>query len=154
MPNNCIIDLPPAVVNKARANAHKQGKSLREVIEDAVVNTALDPVTDSDAEWITEKELQNLPWAPSRVTLYGKRKSGELKKGEHYKKTGRAIYYNRAEIERKFNRPPGEKTSEAGATDGVTASFPELSEPYGPDSFGGEDFPSDLPLKTFLPDKE
>lgn len=98
MAKNCIITLEPQIVEKAAANATKLGKSLKDVIEDAITTTA-----DIDAEnlpWIVEKELENEPWAPSRLTLWNMRRDGRLIAGKHYKKHGRFVYYNKQALKK------------------------------------------------------
>lgn len=107
MSKNCVITLDPALVVKASANAHKQGKSLKEVIEDAIITTASD---EKEGPWITEKALETLTWAPSRVSLYQMRKSGRLKEGTHYKRQGRFIYYNKEALQKMLSPAPVTKS--------------------------------------------
>ncbi len=97
MGKNCVITLDEKIVEKASANANKLGKSLKEVIEDTIIATA---ETKQDGPWITEKALDELTWAPSRVSLYQMRKDKRLKLGKHYKRQGRFIYYNKEELQK------------------------------------------------------
>jgi hypothetical protein len=128
MPKNCVITLDPAVVDKARANAHKQGKSLKEVIEDTIISTAK---AKTNEEWITERELEALPWAPSRITLLQMRKENRLVVGKHYKRRGRFIFYDKAALEYELKPAEPKLLPEQLASD---------FEPVGPDSFGGSDY--------------
>lgn len=125
---NCVITIDPALVDKARANAHRQGKSLKEVIEDTIISTAK---AKTDDAWITERELEALPWAPSRVTLGQMRKEGRLVTGKHYKRRGRFIFYDKAALEHELK--PAEPELKLGQ---LKSDF----EPVGPDSFGGSDY--------------
>ncbi len=95
MGKNCVITLDENIVEKASANANKLGMSLKEVIEEAIITTAS---KEDEGPWLTEKALEDLPWAPSRVSLYQMRKDGRLKDGKHYKRQGRFIYYNKEEL--------------------------------------------------------
>lgn len=95
MAKNCVITLDPSVVVEATEKAHKQGKSLKEVIEAAIINTASNKRPGS---WLTEKALEDLDWAPSRITLFQMRQDGRLQEGVHYKRQGRFIYYNKRQL--------------------------------------------------------
>ena len=95
MPKNCVITLDETVVDRASENAHKLGKNLKGVIEDAIISMA---TSETDGPWITERILETLSWAPSRVSLYQMRKDGRLVPGKHYKREGRFIYYHKAEL--------------------------------------------------------
>lgn len=97
MAKNCIITLDPEVVNRASSNAHKQGKSLKDVIEGAIISTAQNT---KEGPWITERALEDLDWAPSRISLWQMRKDGKLKVDVHYKRQGRFIYYNKAALKK------------------------------------------------------
>lgn len=101
MAKNCIIDLPPAVVERASDNANRLGKSLKEVIEDAVVTTA---EADIAGPWVTEKQLAKEAWCPSRVSLWEMRNSGKLVPGKHYKRKGRFIYYDVAGLRKMLDK--------------------------------------------------
>lgn len=96
MAKNCVITLDPDVVDKASINAQKHGKSLKEVIEGTIIDMA---ANDEDGDWITEKALEDINWAPSRVALWQMRRDGRLKEGEHYKRRGRFIYYNKKALQ-------------------------------------------------------
>jgi hypothetical protein len=111
MGKNCVITLDPDVVNKASDNAHKQGKSLKEVIEGTIIDLAKNK---QDGPWITEKALEALPWAPSRVSLYQMRKDKRLKVGVHYKRQGRFIFYNKEELQKALVPLTSASTNEPG----------------------------------------
>lgn len=97
MAKNCVITLDPAVVDKASENAQKQGMSLKEAIEGTIIDLA---ENDEAGDWITEKALEDLTWAPSRVALWQMRKNERLTEGKHYKRQGRFIYYNKVELQK------------------------------------------------------
>jgi hypothetical protein len=101
MAKNCIIDLPLDVVERASDNANRLGKSLKEVIEDAVTTTAAQEIT---GPWVTERQLSKEPWCPSRVTLYEMRNSGRLVPGKHFKRKGRFIFYDAAGLKKIFTK--------------------------------------------------
>lgn len=103
MGKNCVITLDEKIVEQASANANKLGMSLKEVIEGAIITTAS---STEEGSWITEKALEELPWAPSRVSLYQMRKDKRLKDGKHYKRQGRFIYYDKEELRKVLNPPP------------------------------------------------
>lgn len=103
MGKNCVITLDEKIVEKASANANKMGKSLKEVIEDTIIATA---ETKQAGPWITEKALEDLPWAPSRVSLWQMRQNGKLKDGVHYKRQGRFIFYNKEKLEKALSPAP------------------------------------------------
>lgn len=114
MAKNCIITLDPAVVDKASENAQKQGQSLKDVIEETIIDLA---ANKDEGAWLTEKALEEITWAPSRVALWQMRRTGRLKEGKHYKRQGRFIYYNKDEL-RKILAPVAGLTvpAEAPAT--------------------------------------
>lgn len=118
MAKNCVITLDPKVVDKASANAKKQGKSLKEVIEGSIIDMAR---TKEPGEWITEKALEKLGWAPSRVALWGMRSNGRLKKGKHYKKQGRFIYYNEKALKEVLAANPSNSASSPKKTSALAS---------------------------------
>lgn len=99
MAKNCVITVDPEVLDKASTNAQRHGKSLKDVIEDAIIDMA---ETEDEGKWLTDKALEEVPWAPSRVALWGMRSSGRLKEGKHYKKNGRFLYYNEEELKKEL----------------------------------------------------
>lgn len=101
MAKNCIIDLPEATVERASNNANHLGTSLKEVIEDAITTTA---GLELSGPWVTEKQLEEEDWCPSRVSLYEARKGGRLEPGKHYKKKGRFVFYDKAALKRMFSK--------------------------------------------------
>jgi hypothetical protein len=115
MAKNCVITLDPEVVDKASENAQKHGKSLKEVIEGTIIDMA---ENNEEGDWITEKALEDLKWAPSRVALWQMRKSGRLELNKHYKRRGRFIYYNKVELQKILapaTAAPGSAPVEAAA---------------------------------------
>ncbi len=136
MAKNCVITLDDRVVDKAAVNAHKKGNSLKQVIEDAIIDTAL---TETEEQWVTEKVLEAEPWAPSRVALWNMRRNGRLIQGTHYKKDGKFIFYDKAALKKELDKGSESKApiSESNATPGLTMNR------YNPGSeeMGGSDYP-------------
>lgn len=113
MAKNCVITLDPDVVDKASENAQKHGKSLKELIESTIVDMA-ENVEEGD--WVTEKALEDITWAPSRVALWTMRTNGRLKEGTHYKRQGRFIYYNKKALQKMLAPAP------AAEVEGITSA--------------------------------
>lgn len=99
MVKNVIIDLPEEIVEEARANAYESGRSLKDVVEKAILDVSKAP---PNRRWVVEKALRDFAWAPTRVTLFNMRRSGRLSEGKHYKRKGKYIYYNRKKLEKMF----------------------------------------------------
>lgn len=76
----------------ASNKAHYRGKSLKDVIEEAIIHESKQDI--DNAKFIVEKDMEQIPWCPSRVTLFNMRRDGKITEGVHYKKNGRFIFYN------------------------------------------------------------
>lgn len=112
MVKNCVITLEPEIVDKAAEQAHKQGKSLKDVIEDTIRSLAK---TAKGGPWITEKDLLQIPGVPSRVSLHQMRKDGRLQEGKHYKSRGRFLFYHKREVRKVlFPKPKSVRKAKAG----------------------------------------
>lgn len=101
MSKNCYIDVEPEIVERATVNAKRHGQSLKNFIENSVV--ALANNKDPGA-WITQKQLESINWAPSRITLNQMRRDGRLVEGVHYKRDGRYVFMHFENLKSYFLR--------------------------------------------------
>lgn len=98
-----IIQNEKAQYLKAREMANQMGTTLTTMIEKLVAETAKRKIADSK-RFIHEAKAENEVWCGSRATLYAMRKSGELKKGEHFVIKEGLIFYKYAALKKHFDK--------------------------------------------------